>query len=128
MGLKTPSQLYLEGHAGNYMSCKVKADTIVNLALQSQLNRESQWVGKSSTIVQCQNIFERVEENCMIPTAENCANLQITLEKQLPILKEATRNEVQLVYLNKWNERVKSLVMQGDFLNLLISEQSLGRV
>ena len=101
MGLKTPSQLYLEGHAGNYMSCKVKADSNVNLALQSQLSRESQWVGKSSTLVQCQNIFDRVEENIMIPTVNNCANLQSTLRKQLPILREATRKEVQQEYLRK---------------------------
>ena len=106
------------------MSCKVKADSNVNLALQSQLNRESQWVGKSSTIVQCQTIFERVEEDNMIPTSENCANLEETLRRQLPQLREATRKEVQLEYLNKWNDKVKSLVMQGDFINLLISEQS----
>ena len=124
MGLKTPSQLYLEGHAGNYMSCKVKADSNVNLALQSQLSRESQWVGKSSTLVQCQNIFDRVEENIMIPTVNNCANLQSTLRKQLPLLREATRKEVQHEYLSKWNVKVKNLVMQGDFINLLISEQS----
>ena len=60
----------------------------------------------------------------MIPTSENCANLEETLRRQLPQLREATRKEVQLEYLNKWNDKVKSLVMQGDFINLLISEQS----
>ena len=124
MNLKTPSQLYLEGHAGNYMACKVKADSNVNLALQSQLARESQWVNKSSTIVQCQDIFEKVEENIMIPTAENCANLEVTISKQMPRLKEAVNIEVKQHYLEKWNEKTKELIMQGDFLNLLINEQS----
>ena len=124
MGLKVPSQMYLEGHAGNYLACKVKADSNVNLALQSQLSRESQWSRKSSTIVQCQSIYEKVEETIMIPTNENCANLEITIAKQMPRLKEAVRNEVGHIYLDKWNDKVKDLVMQGDFLNLLISEES----
>ena len=124
MGLKTPSQLYLEGHAGNFLNCKVKADKRVNFALESQLSRESQWVRKSSTISQCQDIVEKVSEDIMIPTPENCYNFEASLRHQMPKLKEAVRQEVQLNYLEKWNSKVKDLVVQGDFLNLLISEQS----
>ena len=36
----------------------------------------------------------------------------------------AVREQVQLLYLEKWKEKVKDLVLQGDFLNLLISEQT----
>ena len=124
LGLKTPSQLYLEGHTGNYVSSKVKADRNVSLALQSQLSRESQWVGKSSTLVQCQTIFEKISEEIMVPTRENCHDFERTLKDQMPKLKEAAKKEVQLIYLEKWNEKVKDLIIQGDFLNLLISEQS----
>ena len=126
MGLKTPSQLYLEGHAGNYMVCKVKADSQVNFALQSQLSRESQWVGKSSTVVQCNDIYEKVSEDMLIPTPENCHNFQSCLATQLPKLKEAVRLEVQFTYLEKWNSRIKDLLIQGDFLKLL--EMSAGKV
>jgi hypothetical protein len=56
MGLKTPSQLYMEGHAGNFLNCKAKADTRVNFALESQLSRETQWTRKFSTISKCQEI------------------------------------------------------------------------
>ena len=101
MGLKTPSQLYLEGHAGNYMSSKVKADSNVSLALESQLSRESQWVGKSSTVAKCHEIFEKVSENVMIPSTENCTNLEVTISKQLPRLKEAVKEQVALEYLDK---------------------------
>ena len=93
MGLKTPSQLYLEGHAGNYMAMKVKADPKVNFALESQLSRESQWVGKSSTIVECHNILEKVSEDLMLPTPENCYNYEASLSHQLPKLKDAVRLE-----------------------------------
>ena len=124
LGLKTPSQLYMEGHTGNYVTCKVKADSNVNLALRSQLSRESQWVGKSSTLVQCDNIFQEISDNVMIPTVENCHDLEKTIQEQLPKIKEAAKNQIQFIYLEKWNERVKNLLVQGDFLNLLISEQS----
>ena len=43
MDIKTPSQLYLEGHAGNYLNCKLKADTNVQLAIESQLSRQVQY-------------------------------------------------------------------------------------
>ena len=124
MGLKTPSQLYMEGNAGNFLTCKVKADSRVNFALESQLSRESHWARKSSTITECQSIIEKVSENMMLPMRENCYNYDASLSHQLPKLKEAVRQEVQFNYLEKWNSRVKDLVVQGDFLNLLVSEKS----
>jgi hypothetical protein len=65
-----------------------------------------------------------VSENLMMPTVENCHNFEVSLAHQLPKLREAVRQEVQFNYLEKWNDKVKDLVLQGDFLNLLISEQS----
>ena len=108
MGIKTPSQLYMEGHAGNYLICKVKADHQVNFALESQLSRESQWVGKFSTVAKCQEIYEKVSENMMIPTPENCHNHEASLNTQLPKLKEAVRQEVQFEYLEMWNSRIQT--------------------
>ena len=99
-------------------------DRNVNLALNSQLSRESQWVGKSSTLVQCHSIFEEISENVMVPTRDNCIDFEKTVAEQMPKLKEAAKNQVQFIYLEKWNEKVKQLIIQGDFLNLLISEQS----
>ena len=52
----------------------------------------------------------------MVQTVENCHNFEG--------LKEAVRQEVQFNYLEKWNDKVKDFVLQGDFPNLLISEQS----
>ena len=42
----------------------------------------------------------------------------------MPKPKDAMKAQVQLEYLDRWNDRVQKLVIQGDFLNLLISEQS----
>ena len=76
MNIKTPSQLYLEGHAGNYLSCKLKADSNVQLAIESQLSRKSQWSNKTSTIVQFEAIFQQVSEDNLIPTRDNCHNFE----------------------------------------------------
>ena len=60
----------------------------------------------------------------LIPTPENCYNYEVSLSHQMPKLKDAMKAQVQLEYLDRWNDRVQKLVIQGDFLNLLISEQS----
>jgi hypothetical protein len=60
----------------------------------------------------------------MLPSRENCYNFEASLSHHLPKLKEVARQKVHTNYLDKWNSKVKDLVIQGDFLNMLISEQS----
>ena len=60
----------------------------------------------------------------MIPTTENTADVELSLAVQIPRLKKAVNEQVKLIYLDKWNEKTKQLVAQGDFLQLLISEKS----
>ena len=43
------------------------------------------------------------------------------MREQIPKLKDAAKREVQLE-LEIWNGKVKNLLVQGDFLNLLIHE------
>ena len=62
------------------MVCKVKADSQVNLALESQLVREAQWVGKSSTVVKCHEIYQKVSDN--MTTSENCHHLETALNNE----------------------------------------------
>ena len=56
LNVKSPSQIYLEGHAGNFTLTRMKGDPTVNACLDSQLERESQWSRKSSTIVRCDQV------------------------------------------------------------------------
>ena len=76
------------------------------------------------TLAQCQEIFENVSDQMLIPTLDNCYNYEASIASQMPKLKEAVRNQIQLEYLDNWNSRVKDLVVQGDCLNLLISEKT----
>ena len=50
LGTQAPSQLYIEAHAGNYAMMRTKGDPLVNHALDSRLERESEWTRKYSTI------------------------------------------------------------------------------
>ena len=54
LNIKQPSTLYLQGHAGNHTSMKIKGDIIVNASLQYQVSREAHWTKKSSSVVACE--------------------------------------------------------------------------
>ena len=125
MGLKTPSQLYLEGHAGNYASMRLKGDKIVNHTLNSRLERESVWTGKSSTITLCDQILTQNIQNdkIFIPTIENTFDVATSVRHEIPKAKQATKQSIQEFTLEQWNSKVEQLVMQGDFTKLLIEEK-----
>ena len=125
LSVKTPSQLYMEGHAGNYTLMRIKGDQTVNHALDSRLERESSWTQKSSTIVQCHQILEKnIENDCIfIPSPLNCPNVDHARRHAIPRAKMAIKKSIEEETLDVWNKKVQQLTMQGDFTNLLIQEK-----
>jgi hypothetical protein len=125
LNIKTPSQLYLEGHAGNHTLMRLKGDQIVNHTLDSRLERESAWTSKSSTIVICQQILDENIQNdtIFIPSSENTFNVAASIRSEMPRAKKATKQSIQEFTLQMWNSKVEKLVMQGDFTKLLIEEK-----
>ena len=97
LGLKTPSQLYHEGHAGNYTIMRLKGDEIVNHTLNSRLERENNWTVKSSTISFCDQVLNNNVENdkIFIPTTENTANVASSVRHEIPKAKLATKQSIQ---------------------------------
>ena len=91
LGVKPPSQVYLEGHAGNYLNSVVRGDPVVQEALAVGVAREEVWTRKSSTICECRDIFTEVEESCFVPTPMNTYHLNTASRLSLPTLKK--RNE-----------------------------------
>ena len=65
-----------------------------------------------------------INQNHLIPRSDNCPNVESSLASQTPVLKKTVRQEVEKLYLDIWKDRVMQLVMQGDFIKLLESEQS----
>ena len=91
LNIKTPSQLYIEGHAGNYTLMRIKGDDDVNHTLDSRLERESAWVNKSSTIVQCHQLLEQniENDNIFIPTPFNCPDVIHARRHEIPRAKKS---------------------------------------
>ena len=61
-----------------------------------------------------------VQNNIVKPTTENEAEKNIFIAKA----KKAMTNSVREETITLWNNKVKKLTLQGDFINLLIEEQS----
>ena len=104
--------------------CKLKADANVLLAIDSQLSRESEWSRKSSTIVQCQEVLNKVQENNSFPTPQNCQNFESSLAHQIPKLKKAVKDTIKEQFSEKYNQQAEALSFQGEFLTLLNEENS----
>ena len=125
LNIKTPSHLYKEAHAGNYALMRIKGDATVNLALDSRLERESQWTSKYSTISESDKILRENIDNdrFLIPATENSFDIEISRSLEILKAKEAIKKSIKDDVTNFWNSKVQSLTMQGDFANLLIEEK-----
>ena len=123
LGLKPPSQVYLEGHAGNYLNMRVRGDPVVREALDVAVAREEVWTRKYSTICECRDIFSEVEDVHFVPTEQNTYNVNAATRLSLPNLKKATNEIVKKKFLDKFNEQAQSLTFQGEFINLLQQEK-----
>ena len=120
LGIKTPSQLYHEAHSSSYAMMRIKGDQLVNHALDSRLERESQWKRKSSTIVQADKIFNKITDTIEInnPLHETEKN------KVIQKAKKGVNKSIKEETLALWNQKVQKLTFQGDFASLLIEEET----
>ena len=82
--VKPFSQLYLEAQVSSYLNSKLSADSDTQCALKNAEIREQKWKRKTSTVVQCKNIMEEINNGgkCVIPTAGNCANVVAAIRKR----------------------------------------------
>ena len=115
----------MEEHAGNHTSMRMKGDSVVNAALESQLYRESQWSRKTSTIVACENMVAQCVENnqFMLPTPENTWNVSSSIRHETTKAKKTNQQSINQEVLQTWNDKVSKLLVQGEFVKLLIEEQ-----
>ena len=89
LNINQPSTMYMEGHAGNHISMKMKGNIVVNAALQSQVSREAQWSRKACTAAACENMIATCVENnlFLIPTQENTWNMTSSIRHKIPKAK-----------------------------------------
>ena len=74
---------------GNFIHTMLLGDPVVKEALCCQVERESQWTNKSSTVVECRDMFNQIAETCFIPTSENTYNLETACRIELPKIKKS---------------------------------------
>jgi hypothetical protein len=119
LGVKMPSQVYLEAHAGNYAMVRLKGDPVVNHAIDSRLERESEWTQKHSTVNTMHTMWENNQEAINSVSHEEGPYNARKLKKAKKVMRQSVNDES----LKYWNNKVKQLTFQGDFINLVIEEQ-----
>ena len=98
--------MYYESHTSARTSSRMKGDGVVNHCLDSRLEREGKWSSKKSAACKSEDIFLKVSQsNDSIKACQNAA-------------KKANTDEIS----NFWHDKVKSLLIQGLFLDLLCTE------
>ena len=122
MGVKYPSQVYMESHMANFINLHLSDDPVVKEATSQQLAREGSWKKKSSTAIQCSTLMTKISENVAIPTPENCPN-PTTRKLQTEKVKKAGKNLVKELYLHDANHKADQLESQGAVARLLAEEE-----
>ena len=100
----------------------MKGDRCVNHALNSRVERESAWTKKSSTVCEAKKLYDKnISQNKISePTTESESDKRILIYKAKKAMNQSLKEET----LATWNNKVKKLTLQGEFLNLLIEEQT----
>ena len=94
LGLKAPSHLYKEAHAGNHAMVRTKGDSIVNHALDSRLEREEAWKQKNSTILEMQNMWQKYQHKNQIKKTHGIIAVN-TQDKSVQNAKKFMRDELK---------------------------------
>ena len=121
LGTKYPSQVYLESHMSSFISLKLSEDPVVKEALACQLEREGAWTKKLSTVVECQDMFEKLSQTHSITALENCHESSKRLEVRR--LKKAGKSLVAEKYKDRASEKSRGLEVQGDLARLMEDEK-----
>ena len=113
------SQVYMEGHLGSYINSKLVADFDTKEALRCAEEREGEWVTKSRDILQ----EMRTEENCPIPTPDDCANYDRTVRIEKAKIMAEAKKKVEAIFRRKSSQAVGKLGFQGEMLKFLEEEE-----
>ena len=112
--IKPIKYLYKESQTNAYLSSRLKADRKVNVALDSRLNRESNWKRKSSTIVSCEKVRQNILDNQSTPDKSNNSTNSMNVNKIKTVAKRSLNEEMQ----QYWLTHLKKLVVQGQLLTI----------
>ena len=110
LNIKSFDHLYKESHAIAYASARIKADDSVNAALDRRLDHEVTWTRKASITVYSEHQYQTQT----IDYSDICLNS----------VKSKVKKSINEEFHDTWINHIKSLVVQGQFLELLAIEKS----
>ncbi len=113
LNIKSVSHIYKEAHAVSHTSSRLKADQTVNVALDSRIARESAWVRKGSVSMYSEDQYQSAIASC----DTDDPNLLVTTKKKV-------KDNINQEFSTMWHEHIKSLTVQGRFLELLHMENT----
>ena len=126
LGVKSISELYMECHTVSHTRTRLKGDLTVNAAINATLERESEFTHKKSTCVEAEKIFkESLHTNTVLDeipefTGERAAALKNQFDCKV---RDSVKSALAEVNRHKWEEHVKGLAVQGNFLALAAAEK-----
>ena len=94
----------MESHMVNHIALQLSKDPLVREASACQLEREGAWSKKSSTAVECHQLYQQLQENNVIPTPENCQHPEAALRLAIPELKKAGKSEAEIASIGPHKE------------------------
>ena len=113
------SSLYDEAHCVSHAATRLKGDPAVSHVLDCRVERESAWVRKKSVTVRAEEIYQESLQfttvGGIIPEGERWARQRVN---RIDEVKEAVKSRVRFDNEKEWGEHIKSLVKQGDLLEL----------
>ena len=126
LGVKYPSQVYLESHRVNHINLMLSDDPVVKEAVNCQLEREGAWKKKSSTAAKCQTIFNQISQTTAIPFKESCPNVH-TRRLQTKKVKAVGKNLTSEIFAEQANAKADELKSQGALACLLLRRRGISR-
>ena len=93
-------------HSLTYVKSRSHSDPKVNVCLDSALAREQEWSRKKSTLVKCDDLWQKFK-------VKGLSGHQ---------LKGETKKELRNECSQEWSSHIQTLVVQGKFLDLVKSE------
>ena len=120
MNIKSITALYQETHCVSHTATRLKGDSAVNHALDCRVNRESEWTRKQSITVRAQKEFESAENlNTVYGVHPVFENIPETVTNFHNMMKKAVKERVVYENERKLHEHVKTLVKQGNYIDIL---------
>ena len=109
---------------GAHLQSRLLGDPVTKEALQSRMAREGSWTNKSSTIMECEEVFQELELEQHLPLMAANPRYCTTLRVEMTKFKMQAKKVVQEKVLEASQEQARKMVLQGEFARLLEEQQS----